>query len=159
MVAKPSAYIETSVISYLTARLSADPDVAADQRRTRLWWEKDRHNFDLYISPLVIEELGAGDPEAAKKRLEAVAGITLLEPTAAVLDMAQKLLEKGIFPAKASNDALHLSIASAHKVQFLLTWNYRHLGNPFVRSALREFFSSPVITNPHELLEGAASEQ
>lgn len=60
-----SVYLETSVISYLTARPSQDVIVAARQAITRNWWQETRHQYEVYISMLVVDEAAAGDAEAA----------------------------------------------------------------------------------------------
>lgn len=60
-----SVYVETSVISYLTARQSQDVIVAARQAITRNWWQETKNRFEVYLSMLVIDEAGAGDAGAA----------------------------------------------------------------------------------------------
>src|SRR5262249_59511615 len=75
---KKTVYIETSIVSYLTARPTSDLLVAAWQKTTVDWWDTQRNRFDLYTSNVTIEEAGRGNPEAAAGRLEALAGIPLL---------------------------------------------------------------------------------
>ncbi|BAP56357.1 hypothetical protein THII_2060 [Thioploca ingrica] len=76
---KSTIYIETSIISYLTAKPSRDLIVVAHQQLTLEWWEKVRHQVNCVISGLVIQEISRGDQDAAKKRLEAAAQLTVLE--------------------------------------------------------------------------------
>jgi hypothetical protein len=76
---KPSVYIETSIISYLTARPPRDIVGAARQQLTQDWWENDKHNFELFVSETVQDEASQGNPEAAQKRLNAIKGIPNLE--------------------------------------------------------------------------------
>ncbi len=66
---KPKLYLETSVLSYLTARPSRDLIVAANQQITQDWWQSRRAGFDLYVSQLVVQEVSAGDATAAQQRL------------------------------------------------------------------------------------------
>jgi hypothetical protein len=67
---KPTVYIETSVISYLTARRSNDFIVAARQQLTIEWWENRRSQFELYTSEVVLQESPRGDEQAATNRLK-----------------------------------------------------------------------------------------
>ena len=128
-VLKPTLYIETSVISYLTARPSSDLIVAAHQKATQDWWADRRGDFHLRVSEFVRGEAQGGHKEAAQKRLLALSGIPLLDLLPAVEVLAVALLANGALPAKARLDALHIAIASVHAVNYLLTWNFRHIAN------------------------------
>jgi hypothetical protein len=152
----PKLYLETSVISYLTARPSRDLILAAHQQITGDWWDFKRQNFQIFVSQLVIQEAGAGDSEAAQKRLQALENIPLLDLTPEVLALAKALLDDGILPTQAKEDALHLAVAAVHKMDFLLTWNCRHIANPDILrriilwhsdSSIHQF---PVICTPAE---------
>ncbi len=149
-------YLETSVISYLTARPSRDLILAAHQQITRDWWDFKRQSFQIFVSQLVIQEAGAGDFEAAQKRLQVLENIPLLDLTPEVLALAKALLDDGILPTRAKEDALHLAVAAVHKMDFLLTWNCRHIANPDILrriilwhsdSSIHQF---PVICTPAE---------
>jgi hypothetical protein len=109
---RPTVYIETSVISYLTARTSSDLIVTAHQKATQDWWLERREEFDLKISEFVLVEARGGHPEAAQKRLLALAGIPLLTVTPNVESLAGSLLARGAVPAKARLDALHIALPS-----------------------------------------------
>ncbi|MGC1376981.1 MAG: hypothetical protein WA821_12190 [Anaerolineales bacterium] len=76
---KPKVYLETSVISYLASRPNRDLIVAANQQSTQEWWEKRLAKVDVYISQVVVREVSAGDADAVAKRLEVIAGFSLLE--------------------------------------------------------------------------------
>lgn len=67
-----AVYVETSIFSYLTARPSRDLLVAAHQQITHHWWDARRMRFEIFISPLVDEEAGRGDPDAAMFALKYV---------------------------------------------------------------------------------------
>lgn len=135
---KLKVYIETSVISYLTARPGRDLITAAHQQLTIDWWEDRRTDFDLYVSQLVVSEASAGDEGAAKKRMEIIGHMPLLELNDEALALASSLVEDGPLPAKASEDALHIAVATVHGMDFLLTWNCKHIANAEMRNLITE---------------------
>src|SRR2546423_15148798 len=112
---KLKVYIETSVISYLTARPSRDLITAAHQQLTTDWWEHRRTDFDLHVSQLVVREARAGDKNAASRRLEIIERIPLLELNDEALALAGPLLEDGPLPPKASDEALPMPMAAVHR--------------------------------------------
>src|SRR2546430_14104091 len=128
-MAKTKVYIETSIVSYLKAWLSRDVVILGHQRTTRDWWDQHRERFEVYTSELVMMEAGAGDEEAARERLEALAGLPVLEISPEARTLAHALLKEGAFPKKAQADAYHLAIAATNGLDILLTWNCRHLAN------------------------------
>ena len=132
---KRKVYIETSVISYLTARPSKTILGAAHQQITLAWWET-RSQYDLVVSESVLRECGAGDPDAAKKRLTVLNDVPLILITEQALDIANSLVAKGIIPAKAAEDALHIAIATVNGVDYLLTWNCRHIANTEIQRGI-----------------------
>src|SRR5687768_15859706 len=129
-------YVETTVVSYLTAWPSRDVVMAGHQAVTRDWWNFRRPSYDLCISQLVLNEASAGDAQAAQERLTVFQPMAVLETTGASLDLAKELIRAGALPEKAASDALHIAVAAVHAVPFLLTWNCRWcptsiaLGNP-----------------------------
>src|SRR5205085_238609 len=126
---KRKVYLETTVVSYLTARPSRDLVVAAHQQITQDWWTNRRPDFDLYASQLVIQEASAGDVQIAQSRLAALDQIPLLGVNKEATSLARLLVEKGPIPKKAAVDALHIAIATAHGMDYLLTWNCKHIAN------------------------------
>jgi predicted nucleic acid-binding protein len=155
---KAKVYIETTVISYLTARPNRDVVIAGHQKITRDWWRTCRQRFELVASQLVMREASAGDARAAQKRLESLATLTLLEVTEEAVTLAQELLTTGAVPEKATEDALHLAIAVANGVEYLLTWNCKHLANATMRTKIEDVCRSAgyepvIICTPEELLE------
>jgi hypothetical protein len=122
-------YIETSVASYLTARPNRDLIVAAHQEITAEWWTTHRPRFDLYVSELVLLEASKGDPTAAISRLNRLAGIPSLPINDAVQELARSFVERRIVPEKVVEDALHVAVAAIQGMDFLLTWNCRHIAN------------------------------
>jgi hypothetical protein len=155
---KSKVYVETSVISYLTARPSRDILVAANQQVTQEWWQEHREKFDLYVSQLVEQEVSFGDAEAILKRQEALAGCTFLDITGEAVELAEKLIEQNAIPRQAAEDALHIAVATVSGMDYLLTWNFRHIANAARRASV-EFvcrlndYEPPVICSPMELME------
>lgn len=155
---KPSVYIETSVVSYLTARPSRNATVAVFQNLTRRWWTTAPNRFRLFASEFVAREAEAGDPTAARARREALHGIPLLEATAEVGSLTAKLLELRAVPPAAANDAAHIAIAAVNQVDYLVTWNFRHIANATMRASIEEAcrraaHRPPVICSPNQLME------
>jgi hypothetical protein len=154
---KPTVYIETSVVSYLTAQPSRDLIVAAHQQITNDWWQRKRQDFDSYASQLVVLEASRGDPAAAEKRLNALKDLELLETSKEAEKLANKLLGQKILPQKAADDALHIGIATVNGMNYLLTWNFKHIAKAETREAVERIsresgYEPPVICTPEELL-------
>lgn len=155
---RPKVYVETSVISYLTARPSRDVIALAHQELTRTWWEHSRSEFDLFASRLVVAEAQAGNANAAAARLAVLEPIPLLAETVESRSLAAKLIAAGGMPKKASSDALHIAVAAVHGMDYLVTWNCRHIANArmlrFVMDTCQDAgYEPPVICTPEELLE------
>jgi hypothetical protein len=152
-------YLETTVVSYLTARPSRDLRIAAHQQATSEWWTTRRDQFDVYISQLVLEKAAVGDEDAATRRLEQVEGLSLLALTDACFELTEKLVTDGAVPQEAQEDALHIAVAAVHGMDYLLTWNCRHIANATMRGRIQATcfdagYDAPVICTPEELLEG-----
>lgn len=156
---KPKVYLETSVISYFTSRPSRDLIVAANQQITQEWWQVHRQDFDLFISQLVVREAGAGDEHAAEQRLGAIADIPLLILNEEAVAFAEKLVKEGPIPRKAVEDALHIAVATFNGMDYLLTWNFKHIANATMRYKIEHIcrligYEPPIICTPQELLGG-----
>lgn len=154
---KPTIYIETSIPSYLAAAPSRVLVIAACQQATREWWDGFRNRFRLYTSPLVLAEAGFGDAGAASRRLDLLNGIEVLPVTAAMRDLTKVLVRKGALPHKSGADALHIAVAAVSGLDFLLTWNCRHIDNPATKPVIRSVcleggWRCPEICTPIELL-------
>lgn len=155
-MAKRTVYLETSVIGYATTRPSRDLVVAGRQQITREWFVRGALAYDLFMSQLVIREASSGDEEAARARLALLEGIPLLAVSDAAGELAGRLVDVGAVPRIAAEDALHIAVAVVHGVDFLLTWNCKHIANAMMRSdierACREAgYEPPVICTPEEL--------
>lgn len=155
---KASVYIETSIISYLTARPSRDLMIAACQQITTEWWETSRGSYDIVTSDLVVLESREGDTRIAQRRLDLLRGIHAVELTDAARQLAEELTAKGALPRRAQADALHIAVATVHTVDYLLTWNLRHINNPAIKPHVREIcalngYRCPEICTPFEIME------
>jgi len=156
---KARLYLETSVLSYMVARPSRDLVVTAHQEITQEWWEQREPRFEVFVSDLVHLEAARGDHEAAGKRLEIIKPFAVLESVAETRALAAVYLKDIPLPTMAGADALHLALAAWHEMDFLLTWNCRHIANGVVRRRLAEInqhrgILSPTICTPEELLYG-----
>lgn len=151
-------YIETTVVSYLTAWPNRDVVIAGHQQVTHEWWDTRRTSYELCVSQLVLDEARVGDVQAAQERLVVLLPMLVLETTTEALQLAKELLQAGALPAKAANDALHIAIAATKAIPYLLTWNCRHLANAVMRPVIETVcsekgFKAPIICTPEELLE------
>ena len=157
---KPVVYIESSLISYLVSRPSRDVIVAGRQAVTLEWWDNEKERFDLRVSALVEEEIGRGDPSAAERRLALIEGIPSLATTESALFLAERLIAKKAIPAGSEDDALHIAIAATQGVDYLLTWNFKHINNAETKKTITRVVESlgyvcPLLCSPEEL--GGAS--
>lgn len=155
---KATVYLETTIVSYLAARPSRDLVVAAHQEITWEWWDTRRGAYDLRVSQQVVDEAGAGDPTLAGRRLELLRGIPLVELNEETGEVAKALTEEGPVPAGEFRDAVHIAVATVHRVDYLLTWNCSHIANAHMRAGIaatcqRHGYREPVICTPEELLE------
>jgi hypothetical protein len=150
-----SIFIETTIPSYYVARPSRDLLHLARQELTREWWDFRRYEFALRTSQLVLDEAAGGEPAKAAERITLLDGIPLLDLNDEVEGLATKLLTDGVLPAVAGRDAYHLAAAGVHNTDFLLTWNCKHIANPFIADRLLSCFSEvgihlPVICTPEQ---------
>ena len=152
-----SVYIESSVVSYLTSRPSRDLVIAGHQASTHEWWNEARPDYETFISSLVIEEISAGDTSASQARLRAVAGIPSLDIKLEAEDLAELLLHSKAVPTNSARDALHIAIAATQGIDYLLTWNFKHINNARTRAFVINVVSNfglicPVLCSPEELI-------
>lgn len=154
----PTVYLKTTIIGYLAMQPSEVLRIAANQQTTHEWWSTRRHRFSIYVSRFVVSECAAGNSASAAERIRLLADFPLLEVTAQAELLAAALLEDVPLPSKATTDALHIAVAAVNGVEYLLTWNCRHIANPALRpridSVCRKMgVEPPVICTPQELLE------
>ena len=152
-----TVYVETSILSYLTARPSRDLLAAAHQQITREWWDGPRGRFEVFVSALVEQESRRGDPDAAQRRVEALGDLPTLEIVEEAYELAAALIAGGALPKSAADDATHIALAAVHGMDYLLTWNCRHIDNAETKPTVRAVCaahgcSCPEICTPEELM-------
>ena len=152
-----SIYLETSIIGYLASRTSSDLVTAGNQTLTREWWDNHREHFELFVSEAVVAECGAGDTEAAEERSVFLTGLPILEITLECKALAAQIMKGISLPEKADVDALHIAVAALNGIDYLLTWNCKHIANPSLRRIIERVLSEaniepPVICTPQEMI-------
>jgi len=154
---KPSVYIETTIPSYYVAHESRNIIQLARQQLTKEWWDTRRDNYALFTSQVVLEEISDGDERMARDRILLIEALPLLDVDESVEELAQELLDRRIIPVKATRDALHIAVSAVQKMDYLLTWNCKHIANPHIQNSIRACFSAhavdiPVICTPEEFI-------
>jgi len=151
-------YVETTVVSYFTARPSRDLMVAGHQEVTRELWPKLTTEYETYISALVYQEAARGNPDQSKLRIEAVKPFRMLDIDEEARSLGEKIVAARGIPEEYPEDALHIAVAAVNGMDVLVTWNFAHLNNPFTRMMVRQIVENegyfcPEICSPEELLE------
>ena len=154
---RPRVYLETTIPSYLTAGPSRDMLRTVRQQFTRQWWDECRTGFGLVASQFVLDECAEGDPTFAAARLQVLQGVTLLDAVEGLAELAAGLGTALSLPVRAETDAVHIALAAVHRVDYLLTWNCRHIANAALKSRIDKYFRSrglptPTIATPEQLL-------
>lgn len=156
MAEKKKVYVETTVVSNLTARPSHNPIDAAAQIASQAWWCGALERFDLFVSTLVESEASKGDASAAERRLSVVREMKMLPIDGRMLELAEKLLEATAVPRTSYDDAVHIATAAIHGMDYLVTWNCSHIANVETRPLIRKTietagFVPPEICTPLEM--------
>jgi hypothetical protein len=153
-----SVYIETSIVSYLRQNPAAAPDSVQRQDVTRRWWELHRQKYELVTAQYVLDEANTGNKLLVEERLKHLAKIPLLPLSEEIDQLASEIITRAILPADAIIDALHIACAAVNRIDYLLTWNCKHIANamilPRVFRALDDFgLPFPVICTPEDMIE------
>ncbi len=153
-----TVYVETTVIGNIAGRLHPDPVISARQQVTRSWWAIAPRRCRLFTSQVALDDCGEGDPDAAAERLEITRQVELLDTTDEAKALARALMNRLAVPASQPRDALHISLAAVHRVEFIVTWNFKHILNPRLQTKIAEVcreegYRPPVICTPQQLLE------
>jgi hypothetical protein len=156
---KATVYLETTIPSFLTGRPSNNLVLAGQQQLTRRWWSTRKRHYSLFISELVIEEAGKGDSQAARKRIDSIKNLPLLEIDDEAIKLGARILKIGVIPQKAAADAGHIAVAARHGIDYLLTWNCKHIANAEIIRRLDQVirdagYLAPTICTPTELFGG-----
>ena len=157
-----SVYVDTSVVSYLTARPARDVVTVARQVETIEWWTVQSSHFEIFSSEVAIEEARQGNEDAARRRLDVLSDMTILVFADDGEDLARALLAGDGFPANAEDDARHVAVAAVNNIDYLLTWNFTHLANtvaiPLIGGICeQEGYNAPIITTPNQLKGGLST--
>ena len=152
-----SVYLETTFISYLVARPSRDVIVAGHQQTTQEWWANRRSEFECSVSQVVIDEASVGDPVEVQKRLTIIGGLPALDVTETAESLTRAIMAAGILPPHALGDAAHVAVAAVHGINYLLTWNCKHLANAQIARRIglvceKLSHRMPIICTPEELM-------
>ncbi len=152
-----TVYLETTVIGHIAGRLHPVASILARQQTTREWWITAQDRYRLYISDLVIAECGDGDKDAARERLEVIDGIDALQTTGLVKKLANLLIAANAVPSTEPRDALHIALAATNGIDYLATWNFKHIMNPSTQHLIDEAcrdagITSATICTPEQLL-------
>ena len=161
---KRTIYIETSVISYRVARSSRDIIVLARQEITAEWWNTVLPHLDAYVSPVVLDEIAGGDQQAQTLRLQLVANMQPLAVDERIISLAEAICEEIRLPERALADAYHIAIPSVHGIDYLVTWNCKHIANAFMLRKIEQIvrakgYIMPVVCTPEELMEEIQDER
>lgn len=153
-----TVYLETTVVGTIASRNHPDPIMLARQLSTRQWWSDAPSRFDLKISDLVVAECNAGDPTAAAERLAIIEGLDVLSPHADAESLAEALMIGKAVPQTEPRDAAHIALAAVHGLNYLVTWNFKHILNPHLQRRIADIcrdsgFVSATICTPEQLLE------
>ncbi|MYB02599.1 type II toxin-antitoxin system VapC family toxin [Candidatus Poribacteria bacterium] len=156
---KPRVYIESTVVNYLVSRPSSNPILASRQKASQQLWEDYANRFEFVISPIVRDEIRQGDANAAQRRLEFISSLRVLELLPEIDILAQKLLDAGAIPRNSESDAQHIAIATVHRVEYLVSWNHKHIVNKNKREHINQVcqaagFQPTTICTPTQLMEG-----
>ena len=155
---KTTVYVETTIIGHLKGRVVGNPIIAGRQLITREWWPIAIERHQLFVSVLVADEAGGGDPEAAAERLDVVNTLEFLDISAESDSLATQLMICHAIPETEPRDAAHVAIAAVHGIKYLVTWNFTHIANPTTRGKIEQVcraagFEPPIICTPDELME------
>ncbi len=149
---KLSLYLETSVIgAYLD---NGDP---FRRDLTIRWFEHELSEYHPYTSILVQRELERIDEPHRTGYLKIIKDLDRLELAEEVAILAEGYISRGIFHRKFLGDAIHVALASFHKIDYLVTWNFGHIANVRRQARIRLFntaagFFSPAIITPEFLV-------
>lgn len=151
-------YIETSIVSYLRQRPSSQVVMAARQLLTHQWWDVERGNYELVTSQYVLDEASYGDPVLAAERRQSLDGVPLLPLDVEIGTIANEIMSRAILPAKAALDALHIAMVAHHRIEYLLTWNCRHIANAKILPRIHDLLTDlgipiPIVCTPEEMVD------
>jgi predicted nucleic acid-binding protein len=155
---KPTVYLETSVISYLFVKPSRHSLHAAHHQLTVDWWQQIQPQVDCFISSFVMEEISKGDIQTAQRRVKAVSHLPVLQHHDEIEQLAHTYFTALSLPKKAELDAFHLATAVWYKLDYLLSWNSKHIVGTRVKKIVQDLNRqygrpTPIICTPEDFTE------
>ena len=155
---KPTVYVETTVVSYLTSQPSKDAVIFSRQQATRQLWNDHPDDFEFIVSDIVVTEIERGDEKEVQQRLKTVANLTTLETSLAANRLTQILIDAGAVPQNSPQDAQHIAIATVYNLDYLVSWNYKHIVNETKQQHIDRVcrtagFQPTTICTPLDLIE------
>ncbi len=155
---KPTVYVETTIVSYLTSRPSNDAVIFSRQEATKQLWNEYSDNFEFMVSVIVVSEIERGDPGEAQRRLNAVANLTALQTSPISDTLAQELIDADAVPHNSPQDAQHIAIATVHGLDYLISWNHKHIVSENKRQHINRVCSAAgyqptIICTPTDIIE------
>jgi hypothetical protein len=153
-----SVYLETTVVGHIAGRLHPDVVINSRQILTRRWWDTAADRYQLYASNLVLAECSAGDADAASDRLSVLRDVALLDIDDETGALALLLIKNHAVPDTEPRDATHIAVAAINGIDFLATWNFKHIMNPstqhLIDAVCRDAGYEPAtICTPEQILE------
>ena len=152
---KRSVYLDTSIFSYL---IDERENLKSFIEITKDWWNTQKEYFKLFISNEVMAELQLGKYPNKKTAINIAESIEILPRTDEIREIAEIYIENFIMPKYYEGDAIHLAYSSLYKIDFLLTWNCKHLANANKKLHIRKINTKlglfvPEIITPLELFK------
>ena len=133
-----TVYIETSILGHLTPRPTENLILAANIKITQDWWDEYSSLLVLYVSEIVEDEASREDSTIATQRQNLLQSLIFLDLTEEAIALAQEFLQQSNLPPKASNDALHMALATVYGLDYLLTWNCKQMANAQIQRKLSQ---------------------
>jgi len=154
---KSTVYLETTIPSFYY-ETRTDAEFVAMRDWTRQWWNKRKDGYKCFISIAVLDELESGNHPKKKEKISLISRIDYLEINDEIEEIVEVYIANHLMPQDVVGDALHLAIASFHKMDYLLTWNCSHLANANKEKHVRRInerlrLSTPDIITPLEVME------
>ena len=135
---KESVYIETTIVSYLTAWPSRDIVRLGHQMLTRDWWDTQRNRFETGHQRIDDSRSFGRRCSGGGRTTQSLSGITTLNSSPATEALANALVAAFALPPNRLRDALHIATAAGNGIDYLLTWNCKHLANGLLRKRIEE---------------------
>ena len=155
---RPKVYIETTVVSYLVARPSNNVTVSDRQQATLRLWREYFDVFEFVTSDIVLEEVERGNPREAERRITLLDNLRTLPLSPEAVALAHKLIDEGAVPPQFLPDAQHITIAVVHSIEYLVSWNYKHIVNETKRQRITDVcltagYQPTTLCTPEALIE------